>query len=263
MIRTFRAELVKLRRRRVLILSAVATVIFSVGTAAVVLASAEPAAGRPGFGQGTTIEALSAAGGGTEVFTTGVSFAGTFVFVLFVGAIAVEFSRGTVRTMLLRQPRRVSLLAGKLASLFAFAAALLIVAEVLTWIAATALAPTQDIPTAEWRSFSAVGHAIGDYGMVLFWVAGYALLGLTVAVLTRSVPVALAVGIAWAGPFEHLVQDAWSAASRVFPGLLLEAFVAGGSDEVSALRAFVTIAAYMAAAAAIAAITFARRDVTA
>jgi ABC-2 type transport system permease protein len=88
------------------VIATVATVLFSIGTAAVVLASAEPAAKRPGFGQGTTIKALSAAGGGSEVFTSGASFAGTFVFVIFVGAIAVEFSRGTVRTMLLRQPRR-------------------------------------------------------------------------------------------------------------------------------------------------------------
>jgi hypothetical protein len=263
MIRTFRAELVKLRRRRVLVLAAVATVLFSIGTAAVVLASAEPAANRPGFGQGTTIEALSAAGGGTEVFTTGTSFAGTFVFVLFVGAIAVEFSRGTVRTMLLRQPRRAALLAGKVASLFAFAALVLAAAEALTWAAATLLAPSQDIPTGEWRSLAAVGHALTDYGTTLFWVAGYALFAMTVAVLTRSVPVALAIGIAWAGPFEHLIQDGWDTANRVFPGLLLEAFVAGGTTDVSALRALGTVAVYMLIAASVAATTFMRRDVTA
>jgi hypothetical protein len=69
-------------------------------------------------------------------------------------------------------------------------------AEALTWIAATLLAPTQDIPTGEWRSLAAVGHALADYAMAPFWVGGDALLGLTVAVLTRSVPVALAIGIA-------------------------------------------------------------------
>lgn len=261
MIATFRAELVKLRRRRVLLL--VATVLFSVATAAVVVASAEPVRTRPGFGQGTTIESLSAAGGGTEVFTTGASFAGTFLFVVFVGAIAVEFSRGTVRTMLLRQPRRVPLLAGKLASLLAFAAVVLAAAEVLTWLAAKLLAPTQDIATGEWTSLAAVGHAVADYGTALFWVSAYAVFGMTLAVLTRSVPVALAVGIAWAGPFEHLLQDGWDTASRVFPGLLLEAFVAGGTDDVSALRAFGTVAVYMIGAATIAAGTFIRRDVTA
>jgi ABC-2 type transport system permease protein len=263
MIRTLRAELVKVRRRRVLVLAAVATVLFSIGTAAIVLSSAEPAANRPGFGQGTTIEELSAAGGGTEVFTAGASFAGTLVFVVFVGAIAVEFSRGTIRTMLLRQPRRVALLAGKLAGLLVFAAGVLAAAEALTWVAAMLLAPTQDIPTDEWRTLAAAGHALADYAMVLFWVAGYALFGLTVAVLTRSVPVALAIGIAWAGPFEHLTQDGWSTATQVFPGLLLEAFVAGGTTDVSSLRAFGTVAAYMVVAAAIAATTFVRRDVTA
>jgi hypothetical protein len=110
---------------------------------------------------------------------------------------------------------------------------------------------------------AALGHGLGDYATALFWVGGYALFGTTVAVLTRSVPVALAIGIAWAGPFEHLVQDGWNMASRVFPGLLLEAFVAGGTSEVSALRAFGTLAAYMLIAATIAATTFVRRDITA
>ncbi|MDQ3574092.1 MAG: hypothetical protein M3404_04110 [Actinomycetota bacterium] len=44
----------------------------------------------------------------------------------------------------------------------------------------------------------------------MFWVTGYAALATAVGVLVRSVPVALAVGIAWAGPFEHLVQEAWA-----------------------------------------------------
>ena len=60
--------------------------------------------------------------------------------------------------MLLRQPRRVALLAGKLVSMIVFAAVVLAVAEAPTWLAAMALAPTQDIPTGEWRSLAAVGH---------------------------------------------------------------------------------------------------------
>jgi hypothetical protein len=89
------------------------------------------------------------------------------------------------------------------------------------------------------------------------------LLGTTVAVLLRSVPVALAVGIAWAGPFEHLVQNAWPTATKVFPGLLLEAFVAGGTPDVTTGRALVTVTAYAALAAVVASVVFARRDVTA
>ena len=262
MMRTFRAELVKLRRPRVMLITAFATIVFAFVSAAVVLASAEPAATQPEASRGPSVEALSSAGGGTEVFTAGASFAGTFVFVVFVGAIAVEFSRGTIRTMLLRQPRRISLLAGKLAALLAFAAVVLASAEVLTWIAARLLAPGQDISTGDWSSVSAIGHAATDYAMAMFWVTGYAILGMTLAVLARSVPVALAVGVAWAGPVEHLVSDGWVTANRVFPGLLLEAFVADGTTDVSTGHAFATLIVYLVAAGAIAMFTFARRDVT-
>ncbi|HEY3051053.1 MAG TPA: hypothetical protein VGJ40_04950 [Gaiellaceae bacterium] len=262
MIATIRAELVKVLRRRVLVITAVTTAVFAVGSAAIVLASAEPA-GQRVSGRGVTVASLSDAGGGTEIFATAASFAGTLLFVLFVGVVAVEFSRGTFRTMLMHQPRRLRLLAGKLTALLAFAAGVLAVTEVLTWSAARLLAPSQDVATGQWLSTDALGQAVADYGSVLFWISGYALLGTMLAVLVRSVPVALAIGIAWAGPFEHLLQDAWGPAGRVFPGLLLEAFVAGGTSEVSATRAFFTVALYVTAAAAIAGTVFARRDVTA
>src|SRR6266508_118308 len=237
MIAALRAELVKLRRRRVLIVTAATTIVFTIGSTAIVLASAERS-GNP-RDRGVTLESLSHAGGGTEVFTTAMSFAGTFLFVVFVGAVAVEFSRGTFRTMLLHQPRRLRLLAGKMAGLLFFAAVVLAAAEALTWVAARLLGPSQDVATGEWISAAALGDALTDYGSV-----------------------ALAVGIAWAGPFEHLIQDAWGPAARLFPGLLLEAFVAGGTTDVSASRALLTVTVYLMIAASIAATTFARRDVT-
>jgi len=262
MIATIRAELVKLLQRRVLVITAVTTAVLSVASAAIVVVSAD-AAVRQVSGRGVTVESLSNAGGGTDVFTTAVSFAGVFVFVVFIGLFAMEFSRGTFRTMLIYQPRRIRLLAGKLTALLAFSAAVLAAAEIITWVAARFLAPTQDVATGKWVSADALKQAISDYGSVLFWVSGYALLGTALAVVVRSVPLALAIGIAWAGPFEHILQDSWTAAARFFPGLLLEAFVAGGTSEVSADRALVTVAVYLAVAAAIAGTTFARRDVTA
>jgi ABC-type transport system involved in multi-copper enzyme maturation permease subunit len=262
MIATIRAELVKLLQRRVLVITAVTTAVFSVASAVIVVVSAD-AGVRQVSGRGVTVESLSNAGGGADVFTTAVSFAGVFVFVVFIGLFAMEFSRGTFRTMLIYQPRRLRLLAGKLTALLAFSAAVLAAAEIITWVAARLLAPTQDVATGKWVSADALEQAVSDYGSVLFWVSGYALLGTALAVVVRSVPLALAIGIAWAGPFEHILQDSWTAAARFFPGLLLEAFVAGGTSEVSADRALVTVAVYLAVAAAIAGTTFARRDVTA
>jgi ABC-type transport system involved in multi-copper enzyme maturation permease subunit len=261
MMRALRSELVKLRRRRVLIVTALTTLIFSIGSAEIVLVAASRTANPAD--RGVTFAELAEAGGGTKVFTTAVSFAGTFLFVVFVGAVAVEFSRGTFRTMLLHEPRRLRLLAGKMAGLLFFAAVVLAAAEVLTWVAAKVFAPSQDVATGAWFSLAALSDAVADYASVLYWITGYALLGMMVAVLVRSVPLALGVGIAWAGPIEHIIQDAWSTSERLFPGLLLEEFVAGGTSEVSASRAFLTVTAYVLIAVAIAATSFARRDVTA
>jgi ABC-2 type transport system permease protein len=262
MIRAYHAELVKLARRRVVLVTAAVIAVFGVGGAAIVLAAAKPAA-APGDGRAPSLVQLAAAGGGTEIFRTAASFAGTFLFVVFVGVVAIEFSRGTIRTMLLRQPRRVRLLAGKLAALLTFAAVALAATEGVTWLAARALAPGNGVATQAWTSLGAVGAAVSDFGAVLLWITGYAVLGMTVAVLLRSVPVALAVGIAWAGPFEHLVQNAWTPAGKVFPGLLLEAFVAGGTPDVTAGRALAIVAVYATVAGLVASVVFARRDVTA
>lgn len=260
MTRALRFELIKLWRRRTVAVALAVTVLYAAASAALVLAAAKPADGRPN-GPLLTLEQLSGAGGGTQVFRSALAFAGFFVLVVFVGATAAEFSRGNVRTMVLRQPNRLKLLAGKLSALLLSAAALLALAEIVGWTTARVLGPGQGIDVSAWTTPGALGAAGRDYGTVLLWVAGYAVLGTTLAVLIRSVPIALAVGIAWAGPFEHILADAWSDASGYFPGLLLEVFVAGGTPEVSAERALATSAAYGAVAAGVAATVFHRRDV--
>jgi ABC-type transport system involved in multi-copper enzyme maturation permease subunit len=262
MIRMFNAELLKLRRRRVAIALIVGTLAFAALASTAVFLSATPA-GEPGTQRGATVESLGQAGGATEAFSIGVSFAGILVLVLFIANVGGEFSAGTFRTLLMRQPRRVALLAGKMAALLVFAAGVLALAEVLTVAASAAIAPTQDVSTASWLSVDGLGEAAGDYAKAVFGVAAWASLGMALAIFVRSIPIALAIGIVWSGPFEHLLEDAWSTADRWFPGLLLEALGAGGTAAVSTSRALTLVALYVAAAVIAAAIVFARRDVTA
>jgi ABC-2 type transport system permease protein len=262
MIRTFKAELLKLRRRRVAVAVAISALAFAAIASTAVFLSAT-AAGEPGSQRGATIESLGQAGGATEAFSIGVSFAGILVLVLFIANVAGEFSQGTFRTLLMRQPRRAGLLVGKMAALLAFAAGVLALTEVLTVAASAAIAPTQDVSTASWFGIDGLGEAAGHYATALFGVAAWASLGMALAIFVRSIPVALAIGIVWSGPFEHLLEDAWTAAGQWFPGLLLEALAAGGTADVSSTRALVLVALYVTAAATAAAIVFARRDVTA
>ena len=257
-----RAELTKLARPRVLLGAALAAALFAVVAALTVFAGADPAASATP-GRGPTLEQLVGPGGGTRAFATGASFVGLFVFVTFIANVAVEFSSGTLRTLLMRQPGRLRLLAGKMVALLLFVAGVLVAAEVLTLVVSTAVAPTQDVATTAWFGLSGLGHAAADYLTALAAATSWALLGMALAVFVRSTPLALGIGIGWAGPFEHLLQDAWTAASGWFPGLLIEAVAAGGTPDVSLARAALMVAVYVTLAAAVAFTVFSRRDVTA
>ena len=259
---TFLAEWTRLTTRRILWPTLIATLLFGTAGPALVLAAAEPAAAGAADGMVPSLEQLADPGGGTEIFRTATAFAGTLLFALLCGVFALEFSRGTHRTMLFAQPRRVPLLVGRLAALLAFAAAGLALAELLTWVAARLLAPAFDVDAGSWLGPRSAGAALTDYATVLMWVTGYTAFALVLAVLLRSVPLTLTVGIAWAGPFEHLVGDSLTAGREYFPGLLLEALGRGGTPDVGATRALLTVAAYSAAFLALSATAFARRDVT-
>lgn len=162
----------------------------------------------------------------------------------------------------MRQPRRVGLLAGKLAALLAFAAMVLAVTEILTVATSAGIAPTQDVSTASWFTVDGLVAVAGNYATAMFAVVAWASLGMALAIFVRSIAIALAIGIVWSGPLEHLVGDALTVGNQWFPGLLLEALAVGGTPEVSITRALTLVTLYVAAAATAAAIVFARRDVT-
>jgi hypothetical protein len=258
MIRAIRSELIKLWRPRPVVVGTLVVTAYAIASAALVLAAARPAGS---FGIGPSTASLSKAGGGTEVFTRGLAFAGFFVLVLFIGAVAMEFSRGTVRTMTLRQPDRLRLLTGKLLAMLGSAALVLAWMELVGWITARLLAGSQGVDAGGWASAAGLRAGVADYATVLYWITGYALLGTALAILIRSVPIALAVGVAWAGPFEHIVAGAWHLADRVFPGLLLESVVGSERYPVSPQQAFLTSLGYTTVAATVAAVSFVRRDV--
>ena len=262
MIDVFKAELSKLTRPRILIGTAVVVLFASILAPLVVYLSAKESAAEAA-GRAATYAELARAGGATQAFSIGMSFTGFFVFVVFAANWAGEFSQGTFRTLLMKQPGRLPLLTGKLAGLLVFAASVLFVAEIGTTLVSLVLAPAKDISTDAWFSAAALRAGAGNYATALFGISAWACFGMTLAVLLRSTVLALAIGIAWAGPFEHLTQRALSGVSGWYPGLLLESLAVGGTTDVSLARALTILTAYIALAATVATLTFTRRDITA
>jgi ABC-2 type transport system permease protein len=262
MTRIIHAELIRLLRRRTLIVAAVGSLAFSVISALTVLSSAagNTVDSRQG---GTTLAAVQGHGGGTEAFAVGASFAGFLVFVTFIALMASEFSGGTFRALLLRDPHRLRVLVGKLLGILVVAAGVIALTEVLTFAISLLVAPGQHIATGDWFSLTSLGDAGRDYATVLAGVAGWAIFGSTLAVIFRSVPLALGVGFAWAGPFENIVVDSWKTGFKVFPGQVLGSLIRGGTVELGMGRAAVTAGIYAAIAAGACLVLVSRRDVTA
>jgi ABC-type transport system involved in multi-copper enzyme maturation permease subunit len=262
MTRITHAELLRLVRKRTAILAGTAAVLFAAIATIAVFASARDAGVRSRR-QGTTLAALAGHGGGTEAFAVGASFTGFLVFVTMIALVSGEFTGGTFRALLTRDPRRARVLVGKVAGILLVAAATVALIEVLTFVASLIVAPTQDIPTSDWFTLASAGDALRDYGTALAGVTGWAVFGTLLAVIFRSTPIALAVGFAWAGPFENITVDSWSTGYRVFPGQVLGSLIQGGTAELGLGRALVTGTLYVVVAAVVALMLFTRRDVTA
>ncbi|MPZ22315.1 MAG: ABC transporter permease [Dehalococcoidia bacterium] len=261
MTRVFWAEISKLTQRRPLILATAAVLVAAFVVTAVVFLSAEPAEVGPGRQEGFTLEELGEAGGASRAFAAVMAVTGIFVLAVFTASWATEFSQGTFRTLLLKEPRRLALLAGKMAGMLTFAAVAMFVGLIVTWLVSLMMAPGQDVSTDAWFSLDAVAEAGATYASALFVVAAWAGFGMMLAVLLRSVPLGLGLGIAWAGPFENLTADAWDGAYRWYPGLLLRALAEGGTADVTWERALALLAGYLVVAVSAAALMFNRRDV--
>jgi len=256
------AELTLLRRRRMLMLGVGTAAAFALITTLATFLSAKPAAISPS-GRGPTLEGLSAAGGATEAFRIGTGFLGVFVIVTFAARMTMEFSHGTMRTLLVHEPRRWRVVTGKTLALVIYSAGILAVAAGLTAVISVALAPGQDVSTAHWFGLDGAQAAVGDYLSAAAGLLGWAILGTLLGLVFRSVPVVVAVAVAWAGPFEHLLGQAWSTAIRYFPGLQAEATAAGGTIDVSYQHALALTLFYSAVATAAGLLIAARRDITA
>jgi ABC-2 type transport system permease protein len=263
MLGAFSSELVKLRRRGVLLwglggglLFTVLATVFTIERAVNTLA--------PGFHGGrfrVTIAALSQPDGLVHGVIDVSNLVGIVALCLFAGATASEYSQGTLRNLLVRQPRRAELLSGKFLALALFIGIAVLLAIAVASGVAFALAPGKDIDTSAWTSSSGLSDLWHSILHVYLACVGYGIFGTALAVVLRSPGVAIALGVAWVLPVEAIITNAiWSNGDRWLPGQLLSALAHGGNSSSSYAHALVTLAIYAAIVAAGALMLFRRRD---
>ncbi|MCU1623682.1 MAG: putative transporter integral rane protein [Frankiales bacterium] len=259
----YRSELVKLGRRTTLLAAgAVLPFLALLATTLVILNATDRAVVAAADGFEPSLAQLGSSLGITAGFRASKGFLGILVFTLFLTSFSSEYVQGTLRTMLLREPRRGRLLLGKLAAVLSLVAGSLLLAEVLSIGLSAALVDNRGVGISAWWTGAGLQQAGGDYLNALLAATLFGAMGTAVGVLVRSTSVGLALGLAWLLPLEHIIQNAWADAARWFPGLLFDAVASGGTVTTTYGRGLVLGGAVAVALLAAGATSFVRRDVS-
>lgn len=172
-----------------------------------------------------------------------------------------EYGLGTIRNLLVRHPRRWSLLAGKAITLAMYAAIAVALSAIVGVIIALTLAPGNHIDTGAWMTTTGWAATAAGTANLIVAVWGWAALGLLLAVATRSAPAAIGAGVAYALPGEILMVAFASDIAPWLPGQVLQAVARGGTPVLDHTAALVRALAWIAIAIAVAIVVFHTREV--
>jgi ABC-type transport system involved in multi-copper enzyme maturation permease subunit len=176
-------------------------------------------------------------------------------------ATATDYSTGLVRLLVAAEPRRWRLLAGKVGALLVVTAAATTVAAIVNVFAVMPAAGAAGISTATWGS-DLVAVMAGAWVNLYLALCVWGILGLVIAVLTRSAAVAISIGVGYVLVVESLIKMVGDAPSNWLLGTTLGAVASGGTDAVAYGTALALAAGYVTLGLVIAGAVFIRRDVT-
>jgi hypothetical protein len=159
------------------------------------------------------------------------------------------------------EPRRWRLLAGKVGALLVVTAGATTVAAIVNVFAVMPAAGAAGISTAAWGTDLVAVVATAWLNLFLALCA-WGVLGLVIAVLTRSAAVSIAIGVGYLLVFESLVKMVKGAPSDWLLSTTLGALASGGTAAVSYGTALALALAYVTLGLVLAGVVFVRRDVT-
>jgi ABC-2 type transport system permease protein len=145
------------------------------------------------------------------------SFIIAVALIMVTANLAAEWSQGTWRNLLVREPNRLRLLTGKMLALTLFVVSSMTLTLAGSGVVVLALAHAQGAPTAVWTSSAGISASLAFFGNEVLCLAGISLLGMLIAVLTRSVGVAVGAALAYVLVPEGIVAMVWPQGSQWFP----------------------------------------------
>jgi ABC-type transport system involved in multi-copper enzyme maturation permease subunit len=263
MIAIVHSELLRLRRRGLLAAWFGLTALFAVMINLVMFSTAGKGTALPPGAPGVAFPNAAALTGpdGLVAGLAASSMFGVVTLCLWAVATATDYSSGLIRLLVSAEPHRWRLLIGKAVALTAVTAVATTVALAVCVLVAAPAAGSAGISTAAWGTHpvSTIASAwLNAFAAQLAW----GVLGLVIAVLSRSSTVAIAVGVGYVLVVESVVKMAIGGSSDWLLGSTLNAVASGGTATLAYGSALGLAIVYVAAGLVLASAVVTRRDIT-
>lgn len=208
-----------------------------------------------------TVAQIAQPGGFLTALAPVSTLAGIILLALWALCAASDYSTGVIRILVQAEPKRIKLLTGKIAALVSFTLFTTATTTLIVVLVARPLARLQGIQTGAWKT-DFFPHLLSSYANFTIAAIVWGLIGLVLAVLTRSSALAIGIGIGWLLVVENLIGIIAPDATPYLPGGTLNALVNGGTTQLDWLPALGLTLLYGAVAVTISLVAFHRRDIT-
>jgi ABC-type transport system involved in multi-copper enzyme maturation permease subunit len=208
--------------------------------------------------RGKTIgrDVFGLASGSVNGFASVGNFLGIIALCVFSAQTAQEYTYGTLRNLLVRQPGRMKILVGKLISMKLFALVMITIAAIVSIAISYFLAPGAKVNTDLWFTSDGYHEIFKTYINVTISVVAFGIVGMILGLLLRSPISSISLGVLWLLIVENLLIAVKSSFQNWLPGAQLSAIASGGTLDLTYKHALTLGGAYVAIGALIASVSF-------
>ena len=264
--RTFFSEWRKLRRPTLFFGTLGSVVAVNTLVTSLLFLLIDAKTGNADRGNRITREMLQLSDGFTIGFRSASGLLGIVALSVFAAQSANEYTYGTLRNLLIRQPKRLYLLIGKYFAMMSFAVVMVIVSAITSVAIAFGLSGKAKVATDAWLTSAAQSAFAHSFVNVLIATISYGTIGMVLGILFKSPNIAITVGNAFLLIIESLISLVWKPATYWMPGNLISIISSGGApigvtDPVTYSQAILRVVIFLLAIGLITSTVFKRRDV--
>jgi ABC-type transport system involved in multi-copper enzyme maturation permease subunit len=261
MFRVFLAEWRKLRRPVLVLGSLASSLFFTVLVTIFMFKNIDNPQGNADRGSSIGRPILESASGSITAVSQVGLFLGITALCIFAAQSAQEYTYGTLRNLLVRQPARLKLLGGKFAAMKSFALLIAVVNISVSIAIGYLLSDGAKVSTDMWFTGEGLA-AIGRSSLNIFIsIVYFGVFGITLGLIFRSPISSISIGVIWSLILEGLFFFVNENIPNWTPVSQFNTIAAGGSVDISYSHALTLGTSYVFLGAIISAILFAKRDV--